>query len=127
MTSIVVDSSAVLALMKQEPGAAKVRSYMGDAVISAVNLVEVLSRLLTFGFTMKSARDDFYALYIAVADFTRELAEDAGEISAITATHGLSLGDRACLALARRERLPVLTADRAWKDLDVGVEIRLIR
>lgn len=127
MTSIVVDSSAVLALMRHEPGAAKVQSYIGDALISTVNLAEVLSKLHTFGFTMKSARDDFYGLYFAVADFTPDLAEDAAALILDTRSSGLSLGDRACLALARREGLPVLTADRAWKDLQVGVEIELIR
>jgi PIN domain nuclease of toxin-antitoxin system len=69
----------------------------------------------------------FSALSLPVAPFDEALALRAGELRLLTARHGLSLADRACIALAERERLPAVTADRAWTKLDLGVEIRLIR
>ena len=100
---------------------------MDDAVISTVNLAEVMTKLVVGGLTREAARRAFDGLGIAVVDFTRDLAEDAGELVTRTRGFGLSLGDRACLALARRDELRVLTADRAWRDVEVGVRIELIR
>ncbi len=127
MTKAVLDSSALIAYLRDEPGASVVKDVLGDALISSVNLTEVLTKMVKQGSTIAFAADTFAALEIPVADFTRDLAEDAAEISAETAAYGLSLGDRACLALARREHLPVMTADRAWREVDIGVEIELIR
>ncbi len=127
MTEIVLDSSVVLAYLLNEPGAEIVENAFGDATMSSVNLAEVLTKLMKNGMSFDAALAAFDALRISVADFTCRHAEDAGELSSITARHGLSLGDRACLALARREKLPVMTADRGWKALQVGVEIVVIR
>jgi len=127
MTEAVFDSSAVLAALQNESGADVVERLMDDAVISIVNLAEVMTKLAVGGLTREAARRTFDGLGIAVVDFTRDLAEDVGTMILQTKGHGLSLGDRACLALARREKLPVLTADRAWRDVDVGVRIELIR
>ena len=127
MTEAVFDSSAVLAALQNESGADVVERSMDDAVISTVNLAEVMTKLAVGGLTRDAARRAFDRLGIAVVDFTRDLAEDVGTMTLQTKGHGLSLGDRACLALARREKLPVLTADRAWRDVDVGVRIELIR
>ena len=127
MTSAVLDSSAVLAYLEREPGATVVERYFGDSLISGVNAAEVFTKLVLRGATLDIAKRLFDGLDIAISDFTRDLAKDAGALVAQTKPHGLSLGDRACLALARREHLSVLTAARAWKDVDVGVEIRVIR
>jgi PIN domain nuclease of toxin-antitoxin system len=127
MTKVVLDSSVVLAYLQNEPGAEIAEYAFGDATMSSVNLTEILTKLMKKGTTLDAALAAFDALRIPVADFTRSLAEDAGALSSVTARLGLSLGDRACLALARRENLPAMTTDRAWKDLDVGVEIELIR
>ena len=127
MTETVFDSSAVLAALQNESGADVVERSMDDAVISTVNLAEVMTKLVVGGLTREAARRAFDGLGIAVVDFTRDLAEDAGELVTHTRRFGLSLGDRACLALARREKLPVLTADRTWRDVEVGVRIELIR
>ena len=127
MIKAVLDSSAVLAYMQDEFGASVVDEALGDVLISSVNLTEVLTKLVENGSTFASAVSSFAALEIPVADFTRDLAEDAAEMSPQAEVYGLSLGDRACLALARRERLPVMTTDRAWRSVDVGVEIQLIR
>ena len=127
MSSVVLDSSVVLAHLWNEPGAAAAKNVFGDALISSANLTEVLTKLMNKGAEFETALAAFDELNIQVKDFTRDLAESAGEFSRITNIRGLSLGDRACLALARRENLPAITADRAWKGVDIGVEIELIR
>jgi len=127
MTKAILDSSAVLAYINEETGAGDVVPYLGDSLIASVNLAEVLTKLITRGASREIACRAFDGLFISVADFTRDLAEDAAALVVLTHKRGLSLGDRACLALARREKLPVLTADRAWEGFDAGTEIRLIR
>lgn len=127
MSSSVLDSSVVLAYLWDEPGAAAAEKAFGNALISSVNLAEILAKLMNKGAEFETALAAFDELDIQVKDFTRDLAERAGEFSRITNIRGLSLGDRACLALAQREKLPAITADRAWKDVDIGVEIELIR
>ena len=127
MNRIVVDSSVVLAVLLGEPGASLVEQSLGGAMISTVNLAEVATKQLASGVDLETARQEFDELGIEVVDFTRGLAEDAAALAASIKALGLSLGDRACIALARRENLPALTADRAWRDVDVGVRIELIR
>jgi len=127
VSKVVLDSSAVLAFLQDEPGREAVEQSLGDAVISTVNLAEVVTKLAAGGEPFEFARLIFDKLGIAVIDFTRDLAEDTGALAARTSAHGLSLGDRACIALARREKLPALTTDRAWQEVDAGVRIDLIR
>lgn len=127
MSRAVIDSSAVLAFLLKERGATAVEQSLGNALISTVNLAEIVTKQLAHGTSIESARQEFDDLGIKVADFSRELAEDAGALVSATRKQGLSLGDCACLALARRENLPVLTADRAWRDVDAGVRVELIR
>ena len=127
MASSVIDASTLLALVNNEPGADKAAGFIADAVISAVNLAEAISKLVERGATMSDARAAFALLPLEVADFTRPLAEMAGGLVATTRAHGLSLGDRACLALASRLALPAVTADRAWAELNLDVEVILIR
>lgn len=127
MSELVIDSSAVLALLQGEPGEAESASLVSDGVISAVNASEVVAKLQDLSVPEDSIREALSLLSLRVAPFTAEHAYAAGLLRAQTKGLGLSLGDRACLALARSEGLDVLTADRAWTSLDVGVTVRLLR
>jgi PIN domain nuclease of toxin-antitoxin system len=121
------DSSAVIALLRSEPGADVVRVNLSDAAISSVNIAEIASWIVRGGETIEAAQTGLDNLDLDTIDFDEDLAMRTGALMAKTKRLGLSLGDRACLATAAREGVPVLTADRAWRDLDVGVEIQLIR
>lgn len=123
----VLDSSAVLALLWDEPGAENVAASIQDARVSAVNLSEVVARLVDRGMTSADARHAIQELELRIDIFDTELAIEAGLLRPATRAQGPSLGDRACLALAARLDAEALTADRAWSGADVGVEIRLIR
>lgn len=127
MAEAVLDSSAILALIYSEPGAGKVRSALPEAVISAVNYAEVATKLLEMGVSEAQMQNLLWRSSCEVAEATATQAVRAGLLRPSTRHRGLSLGDRFCLALALDLRLPVLTADQAWRDLDLGVEITLIR
>ncbi len=127
MTSLVLDTSAVLAYIQDEPGSMAIPDQIADLLLSSVNLAEAVGVMMRRGLSFDDARKNLSYLDFRVVDFDRGLAEETGALAQRTRSLGLSLGDRACLALAMRESLPALTADRAWRGLDVGVEIRLIR
>jgi len=129
MSNVVLDASAVLALLKGERGATKVVGVLADASMCAVNHAEVVSHYVHLGASLDDIRVMLGALPCRVVAADAELAWDAGELRRVTATAGLSLGDRFCLALARRSGVPVYTADKAWKDIagDVGVKVVVIR
>jgi ribonuclease VapC len=123
----VLDASAVLALLHSEPGADAAEEALEHAAISTVNWSEVCQRSIAHDVDVSDLRADTEALGVQIMSFTVEDAEHAAELWSATRQIGLSLGDRACLGLARRLERPALTADRAWLDLDLGVEIRAIR
>lgn len=125
--SVVLDASAVLALINDEPGAAAVRAVVRGAAISSVNLAEVGSRIVDLGEPAASAIDLLQRLGLRIVEFDTVLATSSIELRSPTKRKGLSLGDRACLALAVREEAIAVTADRAWAGLQVGCEIKLIR
>lgn len=128
--SIVLDTSAILAVLFQEPGQEVVKAALGGgSAISAANLAEAMARLVKDGMPADQAERALYALPMTLHDLDHDLAIRTGAMFARTRAFGLSLGDRACLALAARERLPVMTADRVWAQAGpvVGVEVRLIR
>lgn len=129
MTGIVLDASAMLAVLRRESGAETVIGKLTDAAISAVNLSEVVGALTRDGISPAQIRAMLEGFPAEVILFDRDLAFDAGLLFAQTRTAGLSLGDRACLALARRRADTALTADRAWARIAdaVGVEVELIR
>ncbi|MDQ3318649.1 MAG: PIN domain-containing protein [Actinomycetota bacterium] len=123
----VLDASALLALLQGERGAELIEPLLDRAAVSAVNWSEVVQRLLRRGLTLAELGPDLHALDLSVVAFDARLAEAAAELAVVTRAAGLSLADRACLALARETGAPAFTADRLWKSVDVGVEIRLVR
>jgi PIN domain nuclease of toxin-antitoxin system len=124
---VVLDASALFALMREESGAERVATLIDRALIGAVNLAEVTSKFVREGIAIGVVRDWIDALELEVRPFDRELAYAAAALLPATRSHGLSLGDRACLALARTLEATALTTDRAWHDVDVGVTIEVIR
>ena len=127
MTTHVADASAILAMLDREPGHQRVAAELPATVMSTVNLAEIVTSLINKGIPAADARRTTESLEIETVPLDRELALAAGALREVTRSHGLSLGDRACLALGRHLALPVLTADRTWAELDVGIEIQLIR
>lgn len=125
--SVVFDSSALLAITYGEDGAAVALRAAGDAIMSAVNATEVITRLIDRGASEEEAREILHSYGLAIRPFDEPLAVAAGFLRTATRQYGLSLGDRACLALAMRERAPVVTADRAWARLDLGIDVQVIR
>ena len=123
----VLDASALLCLLNQEPGASAVGAVMAGAKISAVNLIEVISKLIDKGLDGRTVVSDLSELDIVVIDLDRRQAERAGLLRLETRGQGLSLGDRACLALAVETGSIALTGDRAWATLNLGVEVELFR
>ena len=123
---VVLDNSALIAFLGDEPGADIVRSNLDAAVISTVNLSETAAYVRRKGHV---PFDDMIIdeLGLTVVDFTREQALKAGELIQLFRSKGLSLGDPACLSLGIIRRLPILTADRKWNDLDLDVRINFIR
>ena len=127
MADAILDASAALAVLQDERGADVVRDWHERALLTSVNASEVVVKLIRYGAAPEAAQTLVRMLGSEIVDVDANLGLQAGALYARTSHAGLSLGDRICLALALREGLPVLTADRAWASLDIGVEIRLIR
>lgn len=123
----VVDASVVLAYALGEPGGDALLNGGGPFYLSTVNLAEVLTRMADRDVSTRDAMQIFRRLPIEHVDHGRDEARRTAELRATTRRFGLSLGDRACLALAQRMELPVLTGDRKWAELEIGLDIRLIR
>jgi ribonuclease VapC len=124
---IVLDSSALLAMLFFEPGYERVAQLVPHSCMSTVNLAEVLGRLARDGRPLDEAIDHIDQMGIVWIDFDRKLAIGAAALLLPTTPWGLSLGDRACLALARLHDLPAVTADRAWAQLDLGIRVEIVR
>ena len=125
---IVLDASALLALLQNEPGAEVVADLLPHGIMSAVNLSEVVAKLMDHGMPLEEAREALDGLPIDVASFDRDAAFAAGELHGVTRGARLSLGDRACLALATRLGATAVTADRAWASLGDGIaRVTLLR
>ena len=125
--STVFDSSAVLAMTFEEEGADVAAQALNDGIISAVNAAEVITRYVDLGASEEDARAALLTFGLAVYPFDESLAMATGLLRRATRETGLSLGDRACLALAIREQAKVITADRVWATLDLDIEVELIR
>ena len=124
---VVLDASALLALLHDEPGADVVESVLPDAIISSINLAEVIGKLNAIGMPEESVRAAIGAFALPVVSFDEELAYVAGLLYRSTQPRGLSLGDRACLALALHRGLKVLTADKTWSSLKLAIDVQVIR
>ena len=128
MNKAVLDASALLALLNREPGGEKLTpELLSRAAISTVNLAEVHSKLVGLGLQREDAWEAATSAVREAVPFTQEHAKLAGDLVAKTRSLGLSLGDRACLALGLSLKVPVYTADKSWKKLKVGARIQVIR
>jgi ribonuclease VapC len=133
VSSAILDASALLAYLRDEPGAAVVADAIATgAVVSTVNLGEVLSRIADRGgdptrIARQMTARGLLAGAIDVEPFTSADAIEVARLRPLTREHGMSFGDRACLALASRLDAPVLTADSAWSRLELPLELRQIR
>jgi ribonuclease VapC len=125
--SVVLDSSAVLAVLWNEPGNELVLERIDGAIISAVNHAEVLTKISDRSSDGKRAITLLASLAVAVIGFDEAQAETVGTLRTKTKHLGLSLGDRACIALAMKKGWPVLTADKAWVELSLGIDVHLVR
>jgi PIN domain nuclease of toxin-antitoxin system len=124
---IVLDSSALLAMLFFEPGCGRVAEFVLRSCMSTVNLAQVLGRLARDGRALDQVLERLDQMGILWIDFDRGLAIGAAALLRPTAPWGLSLGDRAGLALARMRDLPAVTADRAWAMLDLGIRVEVVR
>lgn len=126
---LVLDASALLALLRDEPGAEKVARGIASARISSVNYAEVVSHFIHAGMPADQVDAMLRPLPMTIVDTDQGLATIAGHLRKATAKAGLSLGDRFCLALARRDGLPAITADKQWRTVAqaVGVTVTVIR
>lgn len=124
---VILDASALLAFLHNEPGCEQVESVLDNAMMSTVNWSEVVQKALQRGVSVDGMRDDLQELGMQIIPFSAKQAELAAELYEMARTHGLSLADRACLALTLETQAPVLTADRVWKQLDLPLLIELIR
>jgi ribonuclease VapC len=124
-----MDASAVLAYLWKEPGWEAVEKHLlaDEAIISTVNVTEVACKILEKGFAEQQARLVIRNLGMVEVEFDSQQAWRAAELRASTRAWGLSLGDRACLALAQDRDIVAVTADRSWLETKIGVSIELIR
>ena len=127
MSRVVIDASALLALLFEEAGHEVVSEALSHGIMSAVNLAEVVSRLFFLGADEETAQNRLSDLPIEIVPFTAEHAYRAGQLRIITNSKGLSLGDRACLATAEDLKLPVLTSDKSWSLLKLTIPVQVIR
>ena len=128
MNKAVLDASALMTVINNETGVEKLTpEIMSTAMASTVNIAEVHGKLIQRGFSPDDAWTATNAVVHEPVSFTAEHARTAGDLVRHTRALGLSLGDRACLALALVVKAPVYTADRSWKNLQIGVRFHVIR
>ncbi|MBF0171511.1 MAG: type II toxin-antitoxin system VapC family toxin [Nitrospinae bacterium] len=125
--TVVLDASALLAFLQDEPGGETVEEALSESSISAVNWAEVIQKADAHGVPVQGMREELVSLGLVIEPFDAAQGESVGLLWRKTARYGLSLGDRACLALALERGRAALTADTAWKRLRIGVDIRVIR
>ena len=125
--TVVIDTSVVLAAMLGERGGEAIGKPDQFLHLSVVNLAEIHTKVVEGGGSIEDASSFLRSLPLRVRAFREVHAEEVGRLRATTRHMRLSLGDRACLSLARITGLPVLTADQRWAELDVGIEVRLVR
>lgn len=124
---VVLDASALLCLLNGEAGADRVAQALPSAVIGAANLAEVVGKLRDRGLSMEEVEEVLGGLQLDIRPLMAAQAYAMGHLRPATRAFGLSLGDRACLALAAELGVSALTADQAWAGVEAGVEVELIR
>jgi ribonuclease VapC len=127
VSEVVLDASALMAVLREEPGGAAVEAVLDSAAISAVNLSEVQGKLVERGTPADLAWECLLDLELDVVSFDTAQAKVAADLRSLTRVRGLSFADCACLAVARTVGLPAMTANRAWADLALDIEVRPIR
>jgi PIN domain nuclease of toxin-antitoxin system len=127
VTDFVLDASALLALLNEEPGKDLVPEAIGDCSISAVSYCEMIGKLIDAGVPDDDARETVELLNIEIVDFDAEPAVQAASLRLATKSFGLSLGERCCLALGVARKATVLTSERAWSKLRMGLRVKVIR
>lgn len=127
MTSAVLDASALLAIVHEEPGADIVRAALAGALMSAVNYSEVLKKCFERGVPTEPLISLTRAAYLDIVPFDALLANASAELYLQTKQHGLSFADRACLALGMQRNLKVLTSERRMGKITLPVKVKLIR
>ncbi|MCY4598291.1 MAG: type II toxin-antitoxin system VapC family toxin [Bryobacterales bacterium] len=126
MPRAVIDASAILAVLLREPGSDVVETYYAQGIVSAVNLSEVAAKLCDLGMGAAEARDLLSALGLEIRAFDETQALAAGALREVTRSRGLSLGDRACLALGIAEGVPVVTTDRNWEAVSTQARAEVV-
>ncbi len=127
MNSLVLDASAVLAVLFAEKGTDVVIPRLPGSLLSCVNLAEVTTRAIDYGKPLEDTLREIARLPLRVVDYDAGQAHITASLRPATKALGLSLGDRACLALALARQATVLTGDREWRKLNIGVEVLLFR
>lgn len=127
MSNAVFDSSAVLAIICGEPDTDSIIDACSSALLSATNLAEVYSKSADVGITIEEMQWAIRSLQLTIVSCDEEHAELTGVFREPTRRFGLSLGDRACLALGKLRGLPVVTADQNWREVNVGVDVLVFR
>lgn len=127
MTSVVLDASALLALINKEKGYEIVEKYLPDSIMSSINLAEVATVLMRLDIPFDEVTDLLSNIMKEIIPFDERQAYIAARWYQKTKTFGLSLADRACLALAESKKLSVITADKAWANIDKSIEVILLR
>lgn len=127
MSDAVLDASVLLAVLLQEPDHEKIVSLLDRAKMSSVNLAEVITKLTAYGQPADAILTLIDDMEIQVEPLDKARAVATGLLTAKTSKAGLSLGDRACLSLAREFKLPAITADKAWSKVNIGVDVQIIR
>ena len=127
MSDVVLDASALLALLRGEPGASTVEAHLGRIRMSAVNLSETIAKLVEQGSPFEEAQARCALFAGEIFPFDETMAVETARLRSATRPFSLSLGDRACLALARTLGLVALTSDRRGAALRLDVRVQMIR
>jgi ribonuclease VapC len=128
MIEYILDSTALIALVSLETGSQRIVELLENSAVSAVNLAETANKLLEKGFSVAQVRESLAKLELKVENWSEDMAYRSAEFTRFNKSHGLSLGDRACLTLAKQLHATAVTSDRAWRRVpSLGVPIMIFR
>ena len=128
MIEYILDSTALIALVGSESGSQRIADLLENSAVSAVNLAETANNLLEKGFSQAEVRESLAKLELKVEDWSEAMAYRSAEFTRYNKSHGLSLGDRACLTLAKHLHATAVTSDRTWsRKPALGVPIMIFR